>query len=110
MCNDWLPKCDFRAPKEPLYYDTSAGACAACGLIELAKILPEYERKLYLNAAFNILRAIEENFADLSEDTDFIIDKATTAYQYEHNTHLIYTDYYFVEALYKLKGFEILFW
>lgn len=110
VCDDWLPKCDFRAPKEPLYYDTSAGACAACGLIELAKILPEYENVVYLNAAVNLLTAMDKYCADWSEDTDYIIDKATTAYQYEHNTHLIYTDYFYTEAIYKLKGFDILFW
>jgi len=110
VCDDWLPKCDFRAPFEPLYYDTSAGTCAACGLIELAKNLPEDESRLYLSAALKLLQAIEENFVDWSEDTDFIVDKATTAYQYEHNTHIIYADYYFTEAIYKLKGFEPLFW
>jgi len=110
VCDDWLPKCDFRAPEEPVYYDTSAGACAVCGLIELARILPEYESRLYLNAALNILKAMEKNFADWSEDTDFIMDKATTSYRYEQNTHIIYADYYFAEAIYKLKGFDVLFW
>ena len=33
-CTDWLPRVDFRAPAEPVYYDSTALCCAACGLIE----------------------------------------------------------------------------
>ena len=55
-CDDWLPRADFRAP-DLGYYDTTAGACAACGLLELGKILPEYSGGLYTNAAINILKA-----------------------------------------------------
>ena len=40
VCDDWLPRVDFRSPEEPIYYDSTAGACAACGLLELAKLLP----------------------------------------------------------------------
>ena len=29
-CDDWLPRVDFRAPSEPVLYDSTAGACAAC--------------------------------------------------------------------------------
>ena len=109
VCDDWLPKCDFRSPADPVYYDSSAGACAACGMIELAKIVPEYEKKFYLNAAINILKAIEKNFADWSKDTDFVIGMSSRAYISEQNMNIIYADYYFTEAIYKLKGFELLF-
>lgn len=111
VCDDWLPKCDFRSPNEPVYYDSSAACCAACGMIEIAKAVPEYEKKVYLNAAMNILMAVESKFADWSEDTDFVItNSSTTAYQYEQNINIIYTDYFYTEAIYKLKGFEPLFW
>lgn len=110
VCDDWLPKCDFRSPAEPVYYDSSAGACAACGMIELAKIVPEHEKKLYLNAAINMLTAIEKHFADWSKDTDFVIGMSSRAYESEQNMNIIYADYFFAEAIYKLKGFEPLFW
>ena len=32
---DYIPLCDFRQPAEPAYLDTSAGLCAACGLMEI---------------------------------------------------------------------------
>lgn len=110
VCGDWLPKCDFRSPAEPVYYDSSAGVCAACGLIELARVVPEYEKALYLSSAMSILKAIEANFADWSGETDYIIDKSSGSYKADHNLHIIYADYYFAEAIYKLKGFETLFW
>lgn len=39
--NDYIPLLDFRAPKEPVYIDTTAGACAACGLLELSEHVGE---------------------------------------------------------------------
>ena len=109
-CEDWLPKSDFRAPKEPVYFDSSAGLCAACGLLELAKLVPEYEKRLYVHAAMKLLMTIEQNFADWSAETDFIIGNSSGWYSKEQNVNIIYADYFFTEAVYKLKGFEPLFW
>jgi unsaturated chondroitin disaccharide hydrolase len=109
--NDWLPRCDFRAPAEPVIYDSTAGACAACGLIEIARAVPEFEKKIYLDAALNILKAMEEKFCDWNENTDCILGMGTEAYNFgQKHIPIIYGDYYFVEALYKLRGNELLFW
>jgi len=112
ICNDYLPKCDFRSPEEPVIYDTTAGAIAACGLIEIAKAVPECESKIYLNAAINILKALEEKFCNWFDEEDSILQCGTEMYHSEKGRHIpiIYGDYYFVEAIYKLKGFEVLFW
>lgn len=111
VCEDWLPRQDFRAPEEGIY-DASAGLIAACGMIEIAKLVPEYEKKLYINAAMKLLMTIEREWADWSNDTDFIIRMSTGSYKGKksHNTYLIYADYYFAEALYKLKECKPLFW
>ena len=66
VCDDWLPRVDFRAPSEPIYYDATAGACTACGLIEIAKAVGEHEGGMYMNAAINILKAMAEKFLDLN--------------------------------------------
>lgn len=109
--NDPVPKCDFRSPEEPIYYDTSAGACAACGMLELAKCLPEYENKVYIDAAVRILKAIEERFCNWEDNNDCLVCNGTEAYHAgEKHIELVYGDYYFVEAIYKLKGGELLFW
>lgn len=108
----WLPLCDFRAPLEPVYYDTSAGMCAACGMIEIAKHVPEYEKHSYVTAALNMLKAVEKEFADWSHETDFIIGGASGSYKDNEHRHMniIYADYYFAEALYKLLELGNLEW
>jgi unsaturated chondroitin disaccharide hydrolase len=114
VCDGYLPKCDFRAPEEPLIYDSAAGACAACGLIEIANHVPEYEKKIYLNAAVKMLKAMEKEFCNWGENEDSILQMGTERYPCVEGAkvHLpiIYGDYYFCEAIYKLKGFGILFW
>lgn len=113
VCDDWLPKADFRCPDEPVIYDSTAGACTACGLLEIARVVPEHEKKLYLNAAMNLLKAMEKNFCNWTEEEQSILQMGTEAYfcrpQGKHAA-IIYGDYYFIEAIYKLKGFDMLFW
>lgn len=110
-CDDWLPRVDFRAPSEPVYYDSTAGCCAACGLIELAKALPEDEGGMYAYAAIQLLRHMSEAFADWDESTDSIMTHGTVRYPCNgdlraNGVHIsiIYGDYFFAEALLKLKG------
>ena len=97
-------------------YDTTAGVCAACGMIELAKALPENEGGVYMHAAINILRAIEANFADYTPDRDDMITHGTVLYplkpeqQSVVHISIIYADYFFTEALLKLLGEEFLPW
>ena len=111
ITNDgYIPKCDFRAPDEPDYIDTTAGALAACGLIEIAKAVPQYEKKLYLKAAINILKALEKEHCDWSLEEQSILQNGTEAYGRGVHIPIIYGDFYFLEAIYKLKGYEFLIW
>lgn len=113
VCDDWLPKADFRCPDEPVIYDSTAGACTACGLLEIARVVSEHEKKLYLNAAMNLIKAMEKNFCNWTKEEQSILQMGTEAYfcrpQGKHAA-IIYGDYYFIEAIYKLKGFDMLFW
>ena len=74
--------------------------------------VPEYERELYFTAAVKILKAMEEHFADWSPDTDFMIHHATGSYHNEKDRHvsMIYGDYFFAEAVYKLLKAGNLSW
>lgn len=111
MRGDYLPLADFRAPKEPVIYDSSAGACAACGLIEIANNVPEFESEIYMDAAIRILKAMEENWCDWSENEDAVLLMGSGSWNLEnYHGNYIFGDYYFVEALYKLRGNKILFW
>ncbi len=117
-CDDWLPRVDFRAPAEPVYYDSTAGAITACGLIEIAKHVPENEGGMYMNAAIRLLRAMSEKFCDWSVDTDCMLNFGTGRYpangltpeQASVHKSIIYGDYFFTEAVLKLLGSEFFPW
>jgi len=110
--SDWIPLVDFRAPETPVYYDATAGAVMACGLIEIAKAVPEHEQKLYIDAAVKILKALDERACDWNENRDALLLMCSEAYvskcSPEHN--IIYGDFFFTEAILKLKGTEFLPW
>lgn len=96
---------DFRQPKEPAYED-SCGACViAGGLLELAGQLPKEEQEMYVRAAEKILRTIAEKRADFGKNCDAIVQNCTASYG-SPQTHItmVYADYFFVEALYKLEA------
>lgn len=105
----YMPRCDFRSPDEPVYYDASAGGIAACGLIEIAKVVPEFEKAMYMDAAMKIVQAVEKH-CDWTEENESILQDSTGAYGKNYNMSHIFGDYFFVEAVYKLKGFEPMFW
>jgi len=116
-CDDWLPRVDFRAPSEPVYYDSSAGACAACGLIEIAKAVGEHEGGMYMNAALNILKAMGEKFLNLDENNDVLLTHGSSIYPLAEDQiatkvhiYLNYGDFFYTEALLKLKGTDFLIW
>ena len=108
--DDYVPNCDFRSPKEPVYKDATAGTIAACGLIEISKNVGEHEKDLYLNSAVKILKAIDTTCCDWTENEAAIIQKGTEAYGRGANMPIIYGDYYFIEAILKLKNKDMLFW
>lgn len=109
-CEDYLPKSDFRSPEEPVVYDASAGLIAACGLIELSRLLDENEGRMYYNAACNLIKAIVERFADWSDDSDAIITHCSENYNDKRHLTLIYADFYLIEALNKLMGINTFLW
>lgn len=110
VCDDYLPKCDFRSPDEPVIYDTTAGAIAACGLIELANHVPEHEKGMYLTAAIRLLKAMEEKFCNWEDNEDSIVQMGTEAYNRGIHMPIIYGDFYLAEAIYRLNGGTELFW
>lgn len=107
---DFVPRHDFRQPEDPDYIDTSAGAIAACGLIEIAKCVPESEQKLYMQSAVNIIKALTDNHCDWTDKEQSILQNSSASYGKDVHKSLIYGEYYYVEAMYKLKGFDKLFW
>ena len=109
-CNDWLVRSDFRAPREQVLYDSTAACIASCGLLELSQLVEENEAPMYYDAAINILKATEERFADWSDETDGIIDFGSEFCNGGKHMKIVYGDYYFAEAIYKLRNIGPLFW
>ena len=109
-CTGYLPRIDFCQPPEPQYYDSTAGAIAACGLIELAKIVGGEEGETYLNTAIEMLKAMEKNWCDWTDAEDSILQMGSEMYGAGVHKPIIYGDYFFVEAMLKLKGNDFLPW
>jgi unsaturated chondroitin disaccharide hydrolase len=115
-CDEWIPRIHFRSPSTPVFYDTTAGACAACGLLELGRILPEYEGGMYTSAAIKILRAITEKFCNFNPETDDMVNGGSLYYPLKEGqilkTHIsvIYGDFFYTEALLKILGSEFFMW
>lgn len=107
---DYKPLSDFTAPSEPVIYDSTAGVCAACGLIELARALDDVEGECYADAAIELLKVCEAEFCNWEENEDSIVQMGTEAYTRGIHKPIIYGDFFFVEALLKLKGNEFLIW
>ncbi|WP_025684880.1 glycoside hydrolase family 88 protein [Paenibacillus maysiensis] len=102
---------DFRQPKEPAYEDSTAAAIAACGLIEISKAVGPLEKDLYLGAALKMLKALDKTRTDWSRDCDCILKNGSAAYHNkEHHNSIIYGDYYFIEAVFKLKENDLYIW
>ena len=112
ITDDWMPRVDFRQPAEPALKDNVAGNVAACGLLELARAVPEPEGKFYFDAAIRILKAQEKDAANWEMNDPAIFTKCTSAWHDIPGRHITmnYGDYYFVEAVNKLRGDELLFW
>lgn len=112
---DYLTVVDFKAPPEPVYYDSTAGVIAACGLLEIAKHVSETEAGVFAGAAVNILKATDREFCNYSDSEDSIVQMGTERYPVNEtipgvHIPIIYGDFFFVEAMLKLKGNDFLIW
>jgi unsaturated chondroitin disaccharide hydrolase len=103
-----VPPWDFLAPNvDAVPRDSSAGAIAASGLLELARLLPVGEGEPYLQAALSLLRALHEYCATCADPQhQALLLHATGNLPRGQNidVSLIYGDFYYLEALSKCAG------
>lgn len=107
---DGLTDCDFCQPPQPERLDNIAGACAACGLIELNRLTG---KAAYLEAAEGLLDGLIERCCDWSKDNCGLLTRCTASYHDDAagvHTNIVYGDYFLVEALAKLSGTDPGLW
>lgn len=110
--NDYVPMLDFRAPEEPVYYDTTAGVCGACGLLELSEHVNPLEKDLYVKSAIRCLKAVTGRFCQWDPDIDSILNYGSARYDRESDRQvpIIYGDYFLVEGILRLLNKNFLIW
>ncbi|WP_273447628.1 glycoside hydrolase family 88 protein [Thermophilibacter provencensis] len=103
---------DFRQPAEPVYWDALAGCIAACGMLEIARSCEGAERASWVEWAVKILRATAVRFWDWDVTHDGVVQMCSGAYHSEkdRHVHMCYADYYFLEAVLRLTGEDVLLW
>lgn len=111
---DGLPPWDFRAPREKgMALDSTASACAASGMLELSLLVQPSEASLYQNAAERLLRKLDQRCSawdDPNEEAILRFGTANSPRKTHVNVPIIYGDYFFAEAIGKLRGIKDTFW
>ena len=107
---DGLTDCDFCQPAGEERIDNIAGACAACGLMELAKATGDSH---WQEAAERLVDGLIDHCCDWSEDRCGVLTHCTASYHDDgagRHTNITYGDYFLVEALAKLRGTDPMLW
>ena len=112
ILDDYIPRCDFRQPPQPHIRDNAAGGIAVCALLELCQLVPESEGAMYYNVACKMLMAMEKECANWEKVNPAIFMQCSHSYHNVAGRHITmdYGDYYFIEAINKLRGQKKLFW
>ena len=63
-----------------------------------------------MGAAVNIMKVLTENHCDWTDKDQSILKNSSAFYGKDVHKRLIYGEYYYVEAMYKLMGFEPQLW
>ncbi|CAM4292685.1 glycoside hydrolase family 88 protein [Zobellia nedashkovskayae] len=107
---DGIPYWDFDDPKIPNSpKDASAAAVAACGFLELSELVEDSVLKQkYVDAAKNLLKKLSSE-PYYSGDTNQSLLLHSTGHHpnnSEIDVPIVYADYYYMEALLRLKKLE----
>ncbi|MBR3494128.1 MAG: glycoside hydrolase family 88 protein [Clostridia bacterium] len=107
---DGLTDCDFCQPPEEERLDNIAGAIAACGLQELAKITGD---DAWQQAALKLVDGLLDRCCDWGASRLGLLTHCTASYHDDgagRHTNITYGDYFLMEALAKLNGTDPMLW
>lgn len=104
---DYIPHWDFDVPNlEEEERDASAAAVVASGLLELSTFIEdETKKEKYYNAAIKMLSSLSsEKYSGVGKADSFLLHSTgAKSLGSEIDVALIYADYYYIEALDRLK-------
>jgi unsaturated chondroitin disaccharide hydrolase len=108
---DTVPFWDFDAPNQPnAVKDASSAAVAAAGLLELSLLEKKSsESRKYYNAGVKLLNALSTSryLADKDKYECVLLHSAYhVPKNYEVDVNISYADYYYLEALSRLKKIQ----
>jgi hypothetical protein len=104
---DGVPYWDLRHPQIPFVErDASAAAIAASGLVDLANHVDGDKRERYRRVAERIIRTLGTGYLTAGTPLASILQHSVGNYPQnsEVDVGIVYADYYFVEALLRLRG------
>lgn len=107
---DGLTDCDFCQPADEERIDNIAGACACCGLQELAKQTGESR---YMEAADQLLDGLLDHCCDWTDGSRGLLTHCTASYHDDgagRHTNITYGDYFLVEAIARKLGTDPMLW
>lgn len=111
---DHVPSWDFRAPADILHLrDSSAASCAASGLLLLASLVEPADAHVYHGGALRILESLYRNYGTWDDPAEQgLLLHGTSNYPEGRNIDvpLIYGDFFYVEALARLKERGPFYW
>lgn len=111
---DFVPYWDlyFRSGDE--YRDSSSAGILTCGLLELAKHLPltDERRQKYEEAAVKIVKSLYENYTTKDDVSNGVLKHAVYSIPHKNGVDecCIWGDYFYLEALIRLKSIWNMYW
>lgn len=107
---DYIPYWDFDDPSIPnAPRDASAACIVASGLLELSTYLPYQESRKYRYAALKMIKSLSSRkYESGRRNNSFLLHSTgNKPAGYEIDASIIYADYYYIEALTRLRKMNI---
>lgn len=111
---DFVPYWDLYFQEGDEYRDSSSAGILACGLLELSKYLPvsDPRKKEYEETAVQIVKSLFENYTTEKDLSNGIIKHGVYAIPFHVGVDecCIWGDYFYVEALMRLRNVWNMYW
>ena len=106
--NDWVPRWDMDDPRSDAPKDASAACVTASALLELCQYVDKEKGQYYREAAISMLRDIStDSYQSRNSNVSFLMHSTgNLPAESEIDACIVYADYYYMEALIRLKTLQ----